>query len=400
MPPASGTQTAPSRVRLARRHSDLVAEAAFAIAARVGALRSAGRDIADLSIGEPDLPTPDVVLDAGARALRDGGIRYTAPAGLASLRQAIASDFSRWCAPTPPEDVFVTPGAKCALLYAILATVNAGDHMLVPDPGFPPCRSQVALAGARCIGYPLGASADDIATRVTPRTRAILINSPGNPSGAALSRSDLEFVAELAVRHDLTIISDEIYARIWYGDGGRAPSLAGLPGLRGRTIVVDGFSKAWRMTGWRLGYAIVPPHCREVFHRLAVSAHSCVPGFIQCAGIAALEAGDEVVRSYVGELRRRRDELVNGLNSIPGVHCIVPPGAFYAFPDCSALLARLGCDDVALADHLLEQAGVAAVPGSAFGARGAEHLRLSFAASPSALRDGVSRIRHFLNPQR
>ena len=367
----------------ATRASHLEIESAFTVAARVRQLRADGRHIADLSIGEPDLPTPECIIEAGARALRDGTTRYTPPAGLPELRAAIAADLNR-----AAEDVFVTPGAKPALLYALLATVGPGDEVLVPDPGFAPCHSQVRLAGAAPVPYPAGRAAD----HVTRRSRAIILNSPANPTGAALGLDELSAIADLAERHELVVISDEIYARIWFGSGERAASVAQLPGLRQRTIIVDGFSKAWRMTGWRLGHAVVPRHLRTAFERLAVNAHSCVPAFVQHAGVAALAAGDQLVRQYVRQLRARRDTLVAALNALPGVTCATPPGAFYAFPDCSHLLARTGWSDVELQQHLLEHTGIATLAGSTFGADGAGHLRLSFAASPGTIDAAITRL--------
>ena len=324
-------------LKLAARNSKLGTESAFAVAARVHQLRSEGRDVADLSIGEPDLPTPECIVEAGFRALRDGATRYTPPAGLPQLRAAIAADLNRTAEPPSrraAENVFVTPGAKPALLYALLATVGPGDEVLVPDPGFSPYSSQVRLAGATPVPYAAGRLEDG----VTPRTRAVIVNSPGNPTGAALGLAALIAVADLAERHDLWIISDEIYSRIWFGDGAKAPSIAQLHGLEARTIVIDGFSKAWRMTGWRLGYAVVPTRLETTFERIIVNAHSCVPGFVQQAGVAALDAGESVVTDYVGQLRSRRDTLVEALNTLPGVSCRTPEGAFYAFPDCSRLI--------------------------------------------------------------
>ncbi|HEU4799485.1 MAG TPA: aminotransferase class I/II-fold pyridoxal phosphate-dependent enzyme, partial [Gemmatimonadales bacterium] len=275
----------------------------------------------------------------------------------------------------------ITPGAKPALLYALLATVGPGDEVLVPDPGFSPYTSQVRLAGATPVAYPAGSAAD----RVTPRTRAIILNSPANPTGVALGLAELIEIADLAERHDLIVITDEIYARIWFGSGDRAPSIAQLPGLQQRSIIVDGFSKAWRMTGWRLGHAVVPQSLRTTFERIVVNAHSCVPGFVQHAGVAALAAGDEIVATYVNQLRARRDTLVAALNALPGVECATPQGAFYAFPSFDR-------DDVQLQLQLLETAGVATLAGSTFGSEGAGHLRLSFAASTNSVGSAIARL--------
>ncbi len=378
----------------APRASRLETESAFTVAGRVRQLRAQGRDILDLSIGEPDLPTPECIVEAGVRALRDGATRYTQPAGLPELRGAIASDVNR-----AAEDIFITPGAKPALLYALFATAGPGDEVLVPDPGFAPYASQVRLAGAT----PVPCAAGCLDQRVSPRTRAIIINSPANPTGASLGLAELAAVADLAERHDLWIISDEIYSRIWFGEGTRAPSMAQFPGLQRRTIIVDGFSKAWRMTGWRLGYAVVPDDLRTTFEQIIVNAHSCVPGFIQHAGVAALAAGDEIVTDYVDLLRTRHDTLVEALNTLPGVNCTAPAGAFYVFPDCSELLARGMKDgnpaDSHLQDSLLEDLGIATIAGSTFGSEGAGHLRLSFAASSPELERAISLLSsHFSRP--
>ena len=393
MPAASAVQS--PELKLATRNSKLSSESAFAVAARVRQLRAEGHDIVDLSIGEPDLPTPEFIIEAGARALQGGATRYTPPPGLPQLRAAIAADLNRTAEPPSrraAENVFITPGAKPALLYALLATVGPGDEVLVPDPGFSPYSAQVRLAGATPVPY----SGGQLTESVTPRTRAVIINSPANPTGAVLGLAELIEVADLAERHDLWIISDEIYSRIWFGEGTRAPSIAQLPGLNKRTIVIDGFSKAWRMTGWRLGYAVVPKGLQATFERIVVNAHSCVPGFVQHAGIAALEADENVVTDYVHQLRTRRDKLVQALNSLPGVSCGIPQGAFYAFPDCGGLIHDIWDSeeehDARLHQFLLEDLGIATIAGSSFGAEGAGHLRLSFAASSSALDSAIARL--------
>lgn len=384
MPNHAVTSTPPP----ARRLDPLRMEGAFAVSARVATLRAAGRTVADLSIGEPAFPVPPHVTEAGLRALRDGDTRYSPPAGIPELREAIAADLRRRRVPRTPAEVVVTPGAKTGLLYAFLALVEEGAEVLLPDPGFPAYESLTRLAGGTPIryGYDENGEPDleELAVRVTPRTRVLVLNLPGNPIGGA-SEGALASLGEFAERHRLWVISDEIYARIHFAHAGAAPSIAAVPRLAERTVVVDGFSKAWAMTGWRLGSASFPAALADAAVRLAVNGHSCVPPFVQRAGVAALTGPDHALRATVATLRERRDRLVAELSAIPGVRCTSPGGAFYAYADCREALdgAGLTTDDLAL--RLLEEQGVAAVPGTAFGARGAGGLRFSFAAEAAAI---------------
>jgi aspartate/methionine/tyrosine aminotransferase len=292
-----------------------------------------------------------------------------------------------------PDEVVVTPGAKPILFLALLATVGPGDEVLVPDPGFPIYESVVRFAGARVVPVPVREESDfsfdiDAAERlVTPRTRMLIFNSPANPTGGATTPRDLERIAALAERHDLWVIADEIYGRISYGEPHQ--SMAALPGMRERVILSDGFSKAYAMTGWRLGFGVVPRRLAEPITRLVINSNSCTAAFVQLAGLAALRGPQDAVDRMVAEFRRRRDLVVSGLRAIPGVRCAEPRGAFYAFPDVRGL--RISAD--ALASRLLEEHGVATLSGTAFGPGGDGHLRISYVSAPEVLQEALQRIR-------
>lgn len=381
----------------ATRLAVLNGEGALDVLSRSAVLESEGRNIAQLAIGEPQFPVAPHIVEAAVQALRDGDARYGPPAGIAALRGAIAATLGTRHVEASADDVIVTPGAKPMLLYAFLATVEPGAEVLVPDPGFPIYPSLTRFAGGAAIGYRLDPSRDfapdvaDIAARITPRTRVLVLNAPHNPTGGSVDARTLEELANLVLRHDLLVISDEIYGRITYGTAA-TPSIAALPGLRDRTIVVDGFSKAYAMTGWRLGYGLVPRWLVERITTLAVNGHTCTPPFIQRAGLAALTGPQDAVHTMVAELRRRRDEVVAALRAIPGVRCATPAGAFYAFPDVSEVLAATGLTAPRLADRLLEEHGVALLPGNGFGPAGASHFRISFAGTAGAVRDGLARL--------
>lgn len=386
-------------LQLADRVSGLNGEGALEMLARARALEARGRRVAHVEVGEPDFPTPPHVVEAGAHALREGDTRYTPAAGLPELRAAIAGAIEARGIPATPEQVIVTPGVKPALFYSAMAVINPGDEVLLPDPGFPIYPSVTRFAGATPVTYGLRTSdrqpdLDEIAERVTPRTRVLFLNAPHNPTGGSVDAATLERLAELVERHDLTVITDEVYARINYQDGlERAPSLAALPGLRERTVVVDGFSKAYAMTGWRLGFAFVPPAMAERMAVLAVNGHTCTATVAQRAGIAALTGPQDAVRDMVAEFKRRRDFVVGALNRIQGVTCPTPAGAFYAFPDLRQVLGSSAQRTDAFADRLLLEHGVAALAGTAFGAQGAGHLRISFAASRESLEHALAGLR-------
>ena len=400
---SSAVDCRPRRGRSASRTAQLSMEGAYDVAARVAVAEASGRRIARLSIGEPSFATPIHIVDAGVRSLRDGATRYTPVPGIALLREAIATALRlRGVAAATADNVIVTPGAKPALFYTLLALVEPGDEVLLPDPGFPAYSSVTAFAGGIAVGYPAtttgAADIGEIAALLTPRSRVIVLNAPGNPTGATLGLSDLEQLAELAERNDLAIVSDECYGRLIYDGTDGAPSVASIAGLAERTIVIDSFSKTYAMTGWRLGFALVPSHLRRPLQRLAVNGHSCTPEFVQRAGVAALTGPPGPLARMRAELRGRRDVLVAALNGIPGVSCQVPNGAFYAFPDISRAAQRHGRTTQEFADWLLDEVGVAGVAGTAFGHGGEGHLRLSFAAPPEEIALAIDRLRHAFPP--
>jgi aspartate/methionine/tyrosine aminotransferase len=335
------------------------------------------------------------VTDAAVAALRAGDARYVAPQGLLELREAIATDVRSRGVEADADQVIVTPSAKTAVCYAMLATVEPGCEVLVPDPGFPIYPSMTRFAGGVPVGYALDESnapdVDDIAARIGPRTRVLCLNSPGNPSGGALDAAGMARLAELVERHDLRVVTDDIYSRLVY-DGGRAPTIAAHAGAAARTLLVDGFSKTYAMTGYRLGYLVVPRPWVDPLVTLAINGHTCVPPFIQRAGIAALVGPQDIVSTQLAAYRARRDVLVRGLEALPGVRCPAPTGAFYVFPDFSALLAEHRLTSREFARRLLEEQGVAAIDGAAFGARGEGRLRLSFASAQADLDAAVHRI--------
>jgi aspartate/methionine/tyrosine aminotransferase len=302
-----------------------------------------------------------------------------------------------------PEQVVVTPGAKAALCCTILCAISPGDEVLVPDPGFPAYRSLVRFAGGVAVSYGLdpnahfSADVDEIAERITPRTRALILNAPHNPTGGSVTPGILDRVAQLAARHDLLVISDEIYGRLVYDvDSSSAPSIAALPEMAARTVIIDGLSKTYAMTGWRLGFAMLPPPLAERVTALAVNAYSCVAPFVQRAGIAALVGPQECVQAMVATLRRRRALLLDEMTGIPGILCRPPAGAFYLYADVGPLLTGAGLTTDVLAARLLDEAGVATIPGTAFGDRGEGYLRLSFAGAERDLAQGGRRIRAFV----
>jgi aspartate/methionine/tyrosine aminotransferase len=375
------------------------------VLAAAAAFEARGRRVVHLEVGEPDVPTAPHVVEAGVRALHDGQTRYGPPAGLPELREAIADALLARGVPADPARVVVTPGAKAMIFTALLAAVRPGDEVLVPDPGYPAYAAVAEFAGARVVRYPLdpgrGFALDPaaVAGRLTPRSRVLVLNAPHNPTGGVADPAALAGVAELAAAHDLLVLSDEIYGRHVYGDGpgapagGRAPSVAALPGMAARTVVVDGFSKAYAMTGWRLGYGLLPADLAGPATALLANSASCTAAFVQHAGLAALRGPQDAVDAQVAECRRRRDWLVEALGAIDGVACARPGGAFYVFPRVAGLLARAGLTDAALARRLLERHGVACVAGSAFGPGGAGHLRLAYTAPPEALALAVERLR-------
>ena len=391
------SQPAPIASRLATRMSRLGTETAFEVLARAQALEARGRSIIHLEIGEPDFATPEAVVEAGVRALRDGHTHYTPSPGIAPLREAVAAEMHRTRGlRVSPEQVVVTPGAKPILFFALLALVDHGDEVICPDPGFPIYESMIRYAGGAVVPVTLPESNAfrlDIAglrRAVTPRTKMIILNSPANPTGGVLEPEDLARIAEIAVEHDLMVFADEIYSRLLYE--GEHHSIAVLPGMAERTILLDGFSKTYAMTGWRLGYGVMPLDLVPHISRLMTNSNSCTAAFTQLAGLEAITGDQAPVEAMRAEFLRRRDVIVAGLNALPGVRCALPKGAFYAFPNITA--TGLGARD--LATRLLDEAGVATLAGSSFGAGGEGYLRLSYANSVENIQEALARMGRFL----
>ncbi len=381
----------------ASRTHGLKPEGAYQVLARAQALEAAGHDVIHLEIGEPDFPTPTNISRAAAAAIDAGHTRYNPTAGLPSLREIIAEQAGRQRGISlNPAQVIVSPGAKPNLFFPTLALVDPGDEVMYPDPGFPTYRMMIEVAGGIPVPMPLLESndfsidLDDFDRHISPRTRLIILNSPGNPTGAVIPRSDLEHIAAAAQRLDAWILSDEIYSRISF-DGRRAPSIASLPGMVERTIIMDGFSKTYAMTGWRLGFGIMPEPLAERVTLLLTHSVGCTAHFTQLAGIEALTGQQESVDRMVGEFQRRRDLIVAGLNLLPGVRCRLPQGAFYAFPNVSAL----GLPAAQLTDRFLD-AGVALLPGTSFGEHGEGYLRLAFTNSADNIDRALGRIRQVI----
>ena len=381
----------------ADRIKQLKSEGAYAVLARAQALEAQGREIIHLEIGQPDFETYPHIAMAGIRAIATGQTKYNPPAGIPALREALAQDFGRRrVVQIAPEQVVIAPGTKPLLLLPMLALLQAGDEVLYPDPGFPSYEAAVRLAGAKPVPVPLveeegfDLDLDAFDAALSPRTRMILLNSPSNPTGGINSARTLAHVSAAARRHDWWVLSDEIYNRLVYE--GEAPSVVSLPDMVERTIVADGFSKTYAMTGWRLGFGIMPQPLAEKIGLLLTHSVGCTATFTQLAGLEAIQGPQEAVEAVAAKFRRRRDLIVAGLNAIPGIHCPTPSGAFYAFPNVQAL-SRSSED---LAETLLEEAGVAVLPGTAFGRNGAGYLRLSYANSTENIERALERMARIL----
>jgi aspartate aminotransferase len=387
-------------MRPASRMASIGTETAFEAAARARALEATGRSVIHLEIGEPDFDTPANVREAAKAALDAGETHYPPFAGIADLRSAIADDVAaRKGFRVDPAQVFVTVGGKGVMVYAILAIVEPGDEVIVPDPGYPIYESLTRFLDATPVPIPIRMKndfqidVDELEGLITPRTKLLVINSPANPTGGVLTRPDLERIAALAIRHDLVVLSDEIYARILY-DGAEHVSIAGLPGMADRTIVLDGFSKTYAMTGWRLGYAIVPPWLEDAYGTLIINTISGATSFAQRGAVEALRGPQDAVDAMVVEFRARRDLIVDGLNAIPGIRSLRPLGAFYVFPDISAT----GLSSHDFAERLLHETGVCVLAGTAFGHTGVDYVRISYANSRENLTEALRRIRGFVEP--
>ncbi len=380
--------------RLAERMGRLGTESAFEVLARAKALEAAGRTIIHLEIGEPDFPTAGHISEAAVEALRAGHTHYVPAPGIPALREAVAAFLERTGRMrVSPDRVVVTPGAKPIMFFTILALAGPGDEVLYPDPGFPMYESITAFAGATPVPVPLRAGngflmdTAELERLVSPRTKLLIINSPHNPCGSALTREDCAAIAAIAQRHDIAVLSDEVYWAIRYGPG--HASVLDVDGMADRTILLDGWSKTYAMTGWRLGFGVFPPALVEPVTRLAINSVSCTSAFSQYAAIAALDGPQDGVRDMVATFRRRRDIIVAGLNDIPGISCVQPQGAFYAFPDITGTGLTAG----QLQARLLDEAGVATLSGSSFGAHGEGFLRLSYANSAQNIATALDAIK-------
>ena len=378
---------------IASRISVMSGEGALSVFARAKELESQGRSIIHLELGEPDFHPGPSVIESASRALAEGKDRYCAVVGVPALREEIAAYLQRTRSiSVSPANVVLAPGCKLSLFLAMMALLEPGDEVLYPDPGFPGYSSITLGLGAIPVPFELAArnhfqpDVREIASKITARTRMILTNSPGNPTGTVYTDEVQRAMAALAVKHDLWVLSDEIYARIIYG--GEYLSMLRYPGMEERTLIIDGFSKSFAMTGWRLGYTVAPPEVVPALAMLAVNTYTCVAEFTQYAAIDALRDRDGTTPLMVGEFTRRREQFVRDLNRVPGFRCEPPEGAFYAWVD----ITGTGMSAEEICHILLEDAGVAAIPGAAFGPSGKEFVRFSFASSMATLREAVERI--------
>jgi len=369
-------------------------ETAFEVLAKAKALEKQGKHIVHLEIGEPDFDTPKNIREAGIKAINAGYTHYGPSAGIPELREVIAQYISKTRGvKADPDEVVVTPGAKPIMFFTILACVNPGDEVLYPNPGFPIYESVVNFVGAKPVPIPLKEENDFrldpeyVKGKITKKTKMIILNSPENPTGGVLTREDLKVIADcIADRDDVQVLSDEIYSRLIYE--GKDESIASLPGMKDKTIILDGFSKTYAMTGWRLGYGVMRKDLAQKVAQLMTNSNSCTCTFTQIAGIEALKGPQDEVEMMVGEFKRRREVIVSGLNNIKGITCKKPRGAFYVFPN----ITRTGMDCRKLGDYLLNDAGVAVLPGTSFGKYGEGYLRLSFANSIENIKKALDRI--------
>ncbi|MBM4465030.1 MAG: pyridoxal phosphate-dependent aminotransferase [Chloroflexi bacterium] len=380
-------------MRLAERMNFLGGEGMGDVLTQVQQRRARGERVIPMHAGEPDFDTPTDIVEAAVAALRGGQTHYTPAAGIPALRQAIAEEISKTRRITvSPDQVVVAPGVKPLIFFTMAALCQPGDDVICPDPAYPFYASLANFVGAKAVSLPLtmdtGFSIDFalLEDLVTPNTRLVVVNSPSNPTGAILTRGELEALGDIVLKHDLWILSDEIYSRLVYEDS--FESIASVPGMSERTVLIDGFSKTYAMTGWRLGYSVTPRELTPHITKLVLNTLSCSVAFTQPAAVEALRGSQEPVHRMIETFRRRRDRLVSGINRIPGLACLKPRGAFYAFTKVS------GVDkpSLELARYLLTEAGVAVYPGAAFGSQGEGFLRLSFACSEADIDEGLERI--------
>ncbi|HET9052119.1 MAG TPA: pyridoxal phosphate-dependent aminotransferase [Candidatus Dormibacteraeota bacterium] len=382
-------------LRFTERMERCGTEGAFEVLAQARRLEAQGRDIVHLEIGEPDFATPENITEAAITALREGYTHYTPASGIMRARESAAAYVARRTGvEVAAEDVVLVPGSKNLVHFALLALVEEGDEVIVPDPGYPAYRSLVDFVGARPVTVPIREEGgfrldvDELSSLVGPRTRMIVLNSPANPTGGCLERADVEAIAEIAMANDLVVVSDEIYGRLLYE--GEHASILSVPGMRERTVYMDGMSKTWAMCGWRLGFGVMPRALAQRMDTLMINTSSCAAAFTQMAAVEAFESpeSDAAVAAMVEEFRARRDLVVDGLRAIPGIRCHRPRGAFYVFPNVEGT----GVDEATLAHDLLLVAGVAVLPGTAFGYNGRGYIRLSYANSRSNILAALQRI--------
>ncbi len=377
----------------ANRMSRLGTESAFEVLAKAKSLEAQGKDIIHLEIGQPDFSTPMNVCEAAFKAMKDGHTGYCPSAGLPEFREVVAQHISETRnIEIHPDEVTVTPGAKPIIFFTILALVDDGDEVIYPEPGFPVYESVIDFIGGKAIPLPLREEVnfrfriEDLVESITDRTKLLILNSPQNPTGGTLTESDLTAIAELAQKHHFYILTDEVYSRLLYE--GTHQSILSLPGMKDQTILIDGHSKTYAMTGWRLGYGVAPREIADKITQLTINSNSCTATFTQIAGIEALTGPQTFVTQMVREFRKRRDVIVDGLNGIDGISCIKPLGSFYVFPNVKKL--PLSCEK--LADLIMDDVGVALLPGTAFGKYGDGYLRLSYANSLENIEDALHRI--------
>ena len=382
-----------SKLRLANRMSRLGTESAFEVLVRARELEAQGREIIHLEIGEPDFATPSNVVQAAVEAMQHGWTHYGPPAGLPQLRDAAAAETTRQIGiPVDPSEVVITPGGKPIMFFAILALADEGDEVLYPNPGFPIYESMIRFVGATAVPYGLredrdfDVNVDEVVAKINGRTRLVILNSPQNPTGGVMGRAALARLAKELAGREIFILSDEIYSRLIYE--GEHSSIAQFPGLKDWTIVLNGFSKTYAMTGWRMGYGVMRADLAREIALLMTNSNSCTASFSQIAGVEALRGPQDSVDSMREEFRRRRAVIVDGLNGIPGFRCRQPHGAFYAFPN----IRETGKSSKQVADALLSEAGVACLAGTAFGEGGEGYLRFSFANSVENIRKALERI--------
>jgi aspartate aminotransferase len=390
-------------IRFAERMSKLGTEGAFVVLAKARRLEADGKKIVHLEIGEPDFATPDNIVEAGISALQNGYTHYTPASGIMEAREAVAGFVSRTLkTDVDATDVVLVPGSKNVLLFTLLACIEPGDEVILPDPAYPAYSSQVNFIGAvpklvtlrEETGFRM--DLDQLESLVTSKTRMLIINTPQNPTGGILTEEDVKFVCELAHKHDLLVVSDEIYSQLVYGFQHVSP--LSHPGMRERTVLMDGLSKSYAMTGWRLGYAVAPKALAAKLDQLMINSSSCAAAFTQMAAIEALSApeSEHAVHRMVKVFERRRDLVVDSLNAIPGVRCAKPQGSFYAFPN----IQGTGFKERELADRLLTEAGVAVLPGTAFGEAGKGFIRLAYTQSEDELKRGLKLIGDFIAANR